>query len=182
MTNARITYRLAHLYVLALMGVLLGAFGIQLFMDEIPCPLCYLQRMGMALAAIGPCLVILHGVRVRFFGMTIVAALLGATISGRQILLHIASTTDPGYGTPVMGLHLYTWAFIVFATMIAVSGVHLWTMKEGETYRPTRLSRFSKIVLGLFAVILLANVVSVFIEAGFHWFLPGNPTEYQLLN
>ena len=182
MTNARLTYYLAHLYVLVLMGVLLGAFGIQFIFEEIPCPLCYLQRMGMSLAAIGPCLVILHGVRVKFFGMTIIAAMLGGAISTRQILLHIASSTDPGYGTAVMGLHLYTWAFIVFAVMVAVCGLHLWTLKEGETYRPTKLSTFSKCVLGLFALILLANVVSVFFEAGWNWFLPGNPTEYRLLH
>ena len=182
MNHARITYGLAHLYVLTLIGVLLGAFGIQFIFGEIPCPLCYLQRMGMALAAIGPCLVILHGVRVRFFGMTIVAAMLGASISTRQILLHIANTEDPGYGTPVMGLHLYTWAFIVFSTMIAVSGLHLWTLKEGESYRPTRLSTISKCVLGLFVLVLVANVISVFMEAGWHWLLPGNPTEYQLLD
>ena len=96
MSNARLTYTLAHFYVLALVGVLLGAFGIQLIFKEIPCPLCYLQRMGMALAAIGPCLVILHGVRVKFFGMTIVAAILGATISARQVLLHIANSADHG--------------------------------------------------------------------------------------
>ncbi|MGE9271025.1 MAG: disulfide bond formation protein B [Verrucomicrobiales bacterium] len=182
MSNARITYYLAHLYVLVLMGVLLGAFGIQFIFGEIPCPLCYLQRMGMALAAMGPCLVILHGVRVKFFGMTIVAAILGGAISTRQILLHIANTSDPGYGTAVMGLHLYTWAFIVFVTMIGVSGLHLWTLKEGETYRPARLSTLSKCVLGAFALILAANAVSVFVEAGWHWFLPGNPTEYRLLH
>ena len=182
MTHARITYTLAHFYVLALVGVLLGAFGVQFIEGELPCPLCYLQRMGMALAAIGPCLVILHGVRVRFFGMTIVAALLGGSISARQILLHVCSTTDPGYGSAVMGMHLYSWAFVVFFVMVLVSGIHLWTMKEGETYRPTRLSGFSKFVLGLFALVLAANAVIVFLEAGWHWFLPGNPTDYRMFH
>lgn len=182
MTHARITYALAHVYVLALVGVLLGAFGVQFINGELPCPLCYLQRMGMALAAIGPCLVILHGVRVRFFGMTIVAALLGGSVSARQILLHVCSETDPGYGTPVMGLHLYTWAFVVFAVMVLVSGIHLWTMKEGVSYRPKRLPVVSKAVLALFALVLAANAVIVFLEAGWHWYLPGNPTEYRMFD
>ena len=66
--------------------------------------------------------------------------------------------------------------------MIAVSGLHLWTINEGESYRPARLSRFSKCVLGIFVIVLVANVVSAFVQTGFHWFLPGNPTEYRLFH
>ena len=182
MAVARTTYFLAHLYLLALLGVLLGAFGVQFGFGELPCPLCYLQRMGMSLAAMGPALVILHGVKVRFFGMTIVAAALGGSISVHQILLHICSTTDPGYGTPVLGLHLYTWAFIVFVIMTVVSAIHLWIHEEGTAYRPEKLSGFSKFCLWLFAAVLAANAVIAFLEAGFHWYLPGNPEEYRIFH
>jgi hypothetical protein len=45
--------------------------------------------------------------------MSVIAAVGGACISIRQILLHIVPP-DPGYGDPVLGLHLYTWALLVF--------------------------------------------------------------------
>ena len=37
-------------------------------------------------------------------------------ISTRQILLHI-TPGDPGYGSVVLGLHLYTWALLIFAAL-----------------------------------------------------------------
>lgn len=43
--------------------------------------------------------------------------------STHQILLHIATPGDPGYGPAVMGLHLYTWAFVTFAIAIALAVV-----------------------------------------------------------
>ena len=45
-------------------------------------------------------------------------------MSGRQVLLHILPG-DPGYGGEVLGLHLYSWAFIVFATIIAGQWDHV---------------------------------------------------------
>ena len=55
---ARFGFLLAHFNVLAICGVLLGAFGVQFVQGEFPCPLCSLQRMAMLLCALGPASII----------------------------------------------------------------------------------------------------------------------------
>lgn len=183
------SYITAHLTVLVVSCVLLGAFGVQFIDGEFPCPLCILQRMAMILAALGPAWMIAAGDRRKIigsevfttaFGMTVLAALLGCTISIRQILLHI-EPGNPGYGSPVFGLHLYTWALFVFVALLLDAGIHLTFVREDVPIVPTHPPVLSKLVLWLFCVVVLANAVTVFVQAGFHLFLPDNPTSYRLL-
>ena len=47
----------------AIAAVLAVAFAAQLWLHELPCPLCLLQRIQFALLAIGPILNIRHGPR-----------------------------------------------------------------------------------------------------------------------
>lgn len=183
----RLGFWLAHLNVLAISAVLLGGFGVQFLWWEHPCPLCLLQRVGMMLCAMGPVYIIATA---RFgevssadfalgYGMSILAAVVGATISGRQVLLHILPG-DPGFGDPVMGLHLYTWAFIVFASVLVDAGLNL-VFAEFLKPRGMGFGWPSCLTLGLFGLILLANVVAAFFLEGLHWTLPGDPDRYQLL-
>src|SRR5436309_7130076 len=106
----------ATLNVWVLVLVLAAAFGVQLISGEPPCPLCVLQRIALMLCAIGPLYVLVQSragaLSCRDLavgnGLSILAALLGAAISTRQVLLHILPG-DPGFGSPVLGIHLYTW-------------------------------------------------------------------------
>ena len=183
---ARAELILCHVCILGICGVLIGAFVIQFAEGEMPCPLCLIQRMCMILAALGPAFVILEG-RSRFshgfsiigagFGMSILAAVGGMSVSARQVLLHIAPG-DPGYGTPVMGMHLYTWALVVFIVVIVVSGATVLFEPRIQLPRPTRLRWFTRCTLGLFALIIAANVVAAILEAGPNLFLPDNPEKY----
>jgi hypothetical protein len=145
-------YLAVHLEILVLCGVLLGAFGIQFFEGELPCPLCILQRLGMMLAA-----------------------------TGAAFILVKWKDGDPGYGDPVMGLHLYTWALVVFVCLIGSSAVCLlfsgWFL-EGRA----RPGWWSRAVPGLLALLILANTVNIIIEQGFHFLLPDDPPRYQLLH
>jgi hypothetical protein len=112
--------------------------------------------------------------------MTVLASLLGAAISIRQVLLHILPG-DPGFGAPMFGLHLYTWAAIAFACTIAASGVQLLGLQwfAGSAVRRIPGARLTGIALG---VMLVANILSVIAEAGFAWRLPDNPTSYLLFS
>lgn len=183
------SYVTAHLTVLVVSGVLLGAFGVQSIAGEFPCPLCYLQRMAMILAVLGPARMIAIGQRkgsveptvfTTAFGMTVLASLLGATVSVRQILLHI-DPGDVGYGSPVWGLHLYTWALLIFVALLLDAGLHLAFIREDVPIVPAHPPLVSKLILGLLFLVIFANAVAVFVQAGFHAFLPDNPTSYRLL-
>lgn len=177
-------------FLLAYIGVLSGAmFYFQFGLNEFPCPLCILQRMGMMLSSLGALYVVVGALRGRLtntgfmtgLGLAILGALLGAAISVRQILLHI-KPGDPGYGGAVFGLHLYTWAFISFVVVLLFAGALLTFGKEFEPVAPS--SRFGRIiawiVVGVFLFTVAANLVVVFAEEGFSWFLPDDPNSWML--
>ena len=100
MTRAfAITLNAVSLYAVAL--VLAAAFAAQLMLDELPCPLCLLQRLQFAVLAIGPILNVRFGPRPSHYALSLLAAVAGAAFSTRQVLLHIMPG-DAGYGTALL--------------------------------------------------------------------------------
>lgn len=181
----------AHVVAVAYAVVILMAISTQFVgAKDMPCPLCMLQRMAMVLIGIASIWIIGQARKgiltassyVRCFGLMIVAALLGMSMSGRQILLHI-TPGDPGYGGTVLGLHLYTWAFITFAIVLLYSGIMLTltdrTLPVAPSSRGLRL--LSSVLVWVFIAVIAANVVLVFAEEGFSWYLPDDPSRYELL-
>ena len=164
----------AALWVLAL--VLLMAFYFQVFENELPCPLCLLQRAGFIALAIGPALNIRYGPRSSHYGITVLFALLGGGFALRQVLLHI-EPGNPGYGEPMLGLHYYTWAFIMFVAAIAACALMLDLRERG---RRTKAHAFGHIGVWLVIVVATLNIVSTVLECGFEA-CPANPTDYKLL-
>jgi len=171
--------------VLAVCGVLLGSISYQFLNGELPCPLCVIQRLCFLLACTGP-LVILRmisreeaGVRIqaRGFALCILASLPGALTSMRQVLLHITAG-DPGYGPPVMGMHLYSWAFVVFACLMFGSALGLLGLQENPLSLPRWFTTsLNLLVLAIATIIVLSTIVM----EGWHWVLPDNPVHYELL-
>ena len=129
--------RLVNLVALiALIGVLSGSLHLQFGVGEPPCPLCLVQRSGMIGLAVGPLLNLMWGMKARNYALSILAASAGIAGSTRQILLHVATPGDPGYGPAVMGLHLYTWAAITFAmAIIGIAILLMWStpLNMGDT-------------------------------------------------
>lgn len=83
--------------LLALLGVLAGSLFLQFGVGEQPCPLCLVQRSGMVGLALGPIMNLLWGLKPSHYAISILAALVGAAGSTRQILIHIADPNDAGY-------------------------------------------------------------------------------------
>src|SRR5262245_51703044 len=96
----------------------LVAFGMQFGLNELPCPLCMLQRVALVLCGFGFLLNLRFGVQPLHYGLSILSALLGFAAAGRQVMLHIVPGTG-AYGSALFGLHLYTWSAILFAAIIA---------------------------------------------------------------
>jgi disulfide bond formation protein DsbB len=172
--------------------VMTSAFYIQLAVGESPCPLCMLQRYGMFLSSLGAVFVIMQARRgtltasryAQGLGMGLVGGLAGASVSIRQILLHI-EPGDPGYGHPVLGLHLYTWAFITFAIVAIYVGVMLTVMPQSIPVAPAAGSPvrlLSAIIVWWLIALAAANVIAIILLEGISWVLPDNPTGYNLLD
>jgi disulfide bond formation protein DsbB len=164
----------------AIAALLLGAFYFQVALGELPCPLCQLQRVAFTALAVGPILTLRHGPHPSHYALVIIAALAGAGIAGRQVLLHVAPG-DPGYGSAVLGYHFYTWAFVCFAVAIAASAIVLFFDKQFAAAPAPEVSAFERGSVWLVIGVTLLNAASAIAECGFGA-CPSNPVRYELFS
>lgn len=161
-------------------GVLAAAYGFQLAFNELPCPLCMLQRVAFSAIAFGFLLNVRYGSSASQYGIILLSALFGMAVSGRQMLLHIAPGTG-AYGTAFLGLHFYSWAFLLFAaTILAAAGLLLVQPEQGAGGARSgsllsRLAAYSAITL------TLANAATTFIQCG-PIECDDNPVRYWLVD
>ena len=154
--------------ILILCSILMGALYFQFGLHEDPCPLCLLQRMGMIGVIFGLSLNSVFGFHAKHFGIVIISAVVGAVFSVRQVLLHICNgPLDSGYGTPVFGLHLYTWGVLIFIASILGSAVFLLFSNSFKTATVHRILKFEKYVVYLSTLIVLINIIATFFECQF---------------
>ncbi len=168
--------------LLAMIGVLLGAYVYQFSYRELPCTLCQLQRVAMVAVAFGAAMNVMFGPDPRHYGVCLVSALLGLGVSIRQSLLHInpyfdtttglptsLATSNPPFGQPVMGLHLYVWGVLLFAVVILVVGVvQLFKGQFGAMRSELdRLSGLASVGVGILALLAVAETLTTFAECGF---------------
>ena len=168
--------------LMAIDTVLVLAFVDQLWFRDIPCALCILQRAGFFAAGFGIALNLVSGPRPSHYGLTILGAAAGAAGSVRQILLHIVPGSG-AYGNAIFDLHLYTWALIAFALIIAGTAVMLlfdrqFVTTEWQAFRP-RVLPISAFVV--FAALAVANVFSTLAICGVG-LCPEIPGGYLLFN
>lgn len=165
------------LALIAVCGSLAEAFYYQLFMNELPCPLCQLQRVALTLAGIGMLLNMRFGPSTVHYAIILASALAGAMASVRQILLHI-EPGDTGYGSTLFGLHFYSWSFISFFTMMVFCSVMLCVdRKNMNVMFKTSASLLTVTVMYLFLSLTAANTISSVMICQFGS-CPDNPTEY----
>ena len=179
-------------FLLAYSGVLMGGLYFQFGVGEYPCPLCMIQRYGMMLATMGAMWILVEARRGRLdaaryaqgLGMAVVGSVVGGAASTRQVLLHIRPG-DEGYGEPVLGIHLYTWALITFAIVVIYAGLALILAPRAIPVVPKKHGigwKISTLVMWLFMAIVLINLVMIIFLEGFAWILPDDPTSYNLID
>lgn len=163
--------------LLAICGSLAEAFYYQIFMNELPCPLCQLQRVALTMAGIGMMLNMRFGPSAVHYALILASAMGGATASIRQILLHI-EPGDTGYGSELFGLHFYTWSFISFLVMMVFCSVMLCIDRNNMTAAfKTATKGLTVLVMYLFLTLTAANTVTSVMVCKFGS-CPDNPTEY----
>ncbi|WP_076860373.1 disulfide bond formation protein B [Bradyrhizobium mercantei] len=180
MTDTRaVTLNALALYGLALL--LTAAFAAQLMLHELPCPLCLLQRILFALLAIGPILNIRFGPRPSHYALSLLTAVLGASVSTRQVLLHILPG-DAGYGSALLGYHYYTWALIAFiAAIVLLAAMLLFDRQfDQRTAHITAPGGFAQGAVWSVVGLAALNVLSTLLECGIGA-CADNPIVYELL-
>lgn len=169
--------------ILLIIGVVLisiAAFVFQLTLFELPCPLCLMQRVGFLAIAVGPLLNLRCGFYPSHYSLILTSALVTAFIALRHVALHVVPGTD-GKTTPILGLHLYTWVFLFTVTIICVTSVILGINRQ---YQLKESSVPKKIITILFVAVLalvVANIISVFLQCGFLP-CPDDPIGYRMLS
>jgi disulfide bond formation protein DsbB len=154
------------LIIFTISGILLGAFGVQILLNEVPCPLCFLQRIGMIGVAASLAMNIKFGVRPFYYGLALLSSLFGGTVALRQISLHVCPGF-PEFGLPVLGLSLYTWSFFIFACCVLAVAVllMLYREREGEEHS-LEINRFQSVAFWLIFFVTFANTITSFIQCG----------------
>jgi disulfide bond formation protein DsbB len=167
------------LALLAVCGTLIEAFFYQFAFNELPCPLCDLQRAALILVGIALLLNIKFGASPIHYSMVLVSSLVGAATSLRQTLLHIAPG-DTGYGSPFLGIHFYTWGFVFFVGMIFYCAFMLCLDRNNfNGTRKLAIGAIGTFIIGLFFVLTAANALSTVMVCQFGP-CPDNPTEYAI--
>lgn len=166
-------FEICGLWVLILLTLL-----IQFYLDELPCPLCLLQRFGFMGMMMGLCLNLRFGYKSNHVALSLLFAVFTAFVALRQIALHVVPGTGT-YGSAIFGLHLYTWSFIIAMAFIIFNSFVL--SLETPPSKKDINDKSSKVVqiisFILVGVVMAVNIISVFLECGFSQ-CPDNPMIY----
>ena len=147
--------------MLILAGILLASFGVQLFMHEEPCPLCLTQRLCMIGVGLSALMNLRFGINVSHYALFIFNALVGGGIALRQIVLHIC-LNFPTFGSPMLGLSLYTWSFIIFTCVILTTALLLLLFRREEPVVTPPFNILEKTATLLFVCLILGNIATVY--------------------
>jgi disulfide bond formation protein DsbB len=167
--------------VLGLAFLLLVAFILQIRYHELPCPLCLLQRLGVLAIAFGFLLNVQFKIHPAHYALSLLSAMLTASICVRQIFLHVIPG-DPGYGLPLFGLHLYTWLFLLCVGVIIYISIIFSISPQYEYDEPSKTKGMQLLTHAAFALVFLLaifNGISTYLECGVKA-CPENPVKYEI--
>jgi disulfide bond formation protein DsbB len=153
------------LIILIISGILLGAFGIQIFEHERPCPLCLLQRICMISVATACLMNLKFGIQMKHYALCLLSSLLGGSVALRQISLHVCPTFST-FGIPVLGLSLYTWSFLVFTCVVFAVSILLFLYRPEYEKEKVDMNRLETLTFALIFVVAVANVMATFYQCG----------------
>lgn len=172
--GARLPKVLNDLFQLGLMAtiaaIMTAAMVLQYYGNEIPCPLCLLQRAAMFGVCFGIIMHFRDGYSARHDGVSMLFALLLLIVSARQTLLDIYPRAGHTYiGSAVLGLHMPVWS-VVIATTILVGFAVKFAMLGGEypnDQGPSpAIGRLGRLLSLYVIAIALINLGSVVLQCG----------------
>lgn len=166
--------------LLGIMLMLFLAFAFQIVLNELPCPLCLLQRLGFLGVAFGFLLNLRFGLKPSHYAIALISALFTSFVALRQIALHVVPGTGV-YGDAIFGLHLYTWSFIVSMLIVIVTILMLGCDQQYQVTASDRMysSRITRLLFGATVLLIIANIISVLLECGLA-VCPDNPVHYLI--
>ncbi len=148
------------LIILIISGVLISAFGVQILLQEQPCPLCFLQRLGMIGVALGLMMNLRFGIKMKHYGLSLFSCVFGASVAIRQTFLHICPS-EPSFGMPVLGLSLWIWSFLVFVcSILAIALLLFLYVPSSEDQDIQKMNWFGILAVWVLALVVFFNILT----------------------
>lgn len=176
-TNSTMTLEhvLNTLEIMVLLLVLFLAFAFQLIFKELPCSLCLLQRVGFYGILLGFLMNLRFGLRTSHYVIALLSAIFTSFVALRQVALHFI----PGsgiYDIPLLGMHLYTWSFIIALVVIVLTVLMMSINRQHQYYaRRKHMPWLGHVLFAAVVILLSMNVIAVLLECG--WLqCPNHPT------
>jgi len=194
---------LAWVVIVLVGGPVLGAVLLGVVHGDSPCILCWAERTGMVLIALCGLFVIRYGPRPRYLGVAILLGVWGVYMSLRHSSLHMARDVGQGFSAPILGVHTYIWALVIYVLALVVIGALLLFVRElaPDASRPPAVAAVEpsagsrpgpgatapgdgarapggagRFATGLFVVVVAANALQAFASTGPPpWFGQGDP-------
>jgi disulfide bond formation protein DsbB len=171
-TATRMSATLNDLFQFAMMltmaAILTAAMVLQFGDNEIPCPLCLLQRVAMFGVCFGIIMHFRHGYSARNDGVSMLFALFLLIVSVRQTLLDIYPRPGHSYiGSAVLGLHMPVWSIVIaFAIVLAFAMKFAVLGEQPRDQPPPALGRLARLLSLYMVAIGLINFGSVVLQCG----------------
>ena len=173
-TGARLPAALNDLFQFALMltiaEILTTAMALQYYGNEIPCPLCLLQRVAMFGVCFGVIMHFHHGYSARNDGVSMLFALFLMILSVRQTLLDIYPRPGHSYiGSSILGLHMPVWSVIIAVAILLAYAIKFTVLGGEQLHDPQpspTLGRVARLLSLYVIAICLINFVSVILQCG----------------
>lgn len=138
--------------------VLLGGFYVEFIIGKRPCTLCLLTRVCM----MGICTALLMNLRLGFAlrhtALAYIFALLGCCTSLKQLSFHVCGSLFPPPSSEMLGLQLWSWAFIVFMCTLLGLSLLFFVSNVGDKIK-SKGGGFSCFCLIFLILILIVNLV-----------------------
>ncbi|TXI94324.1 MAG: disulfide bond formation protein B [Neisseriales bacterium] len=167
------------LIIVALCTTLLIAFSYQFTVNDLPCAMCVMSRMGVYAMSFGLLANLLLSRNTKNYLLVIIAGLIQMAISLEFIVRHIVPGSG-SYGSPVFGLHMYSWNFI-FTVLIIIYCCIAGLISNNISNNQNKPTLILKLIIALLFLTLFANTISTFVECGIYS-CPSDPHSYWLLD
>ncbi len=163
------------LNLLGLSFSLLVAFVLQFALRELPCPLCLLQRIGLLAISFGFLLNVHYQIRPGHYSLSLLAAVFTGVAAMRQVVMN--ALPPHGYGYPELGLHLYTWVFLICIATIVYTSIILsipgqYTSRNYSEHiqepKSAWVRTLSHLAFAFLFLMVVGNAVSNYFECGLH--------------
>ncbi len=177
LTEDRLRAVLAWVVVVLIGGPVLGAVLLGVFHGDSPCILCWAERTGMILIALAGLFVVRYGPRPRYLGVAVLLGVWGVYMSLRHSGLHVARDVGQGFSAPILGVHTYVWALVIYVIALVVVGVLLLLVQDlAPAEGPREPGKIGRFATGLFVVVVAANALQALASTGPPpWFGQGDP-------